>query len=131
MSDSENGFQWEVIHTYSRKEALEDGTLIDVTEFARLHGFKIPCAITTSLWGYIGVSPELAEIGQSVDGRLKDVLFLLLMEIRKASADTDRIRYQVDFLVEPDTSQTVEIIAMVGPDDDMKPCLTIGLPEDF
>ncbi len=31
MSDSESDYQWEIIHTYSRKEALEDGTLIDIT----------------------------------------------------------------------------------------------------
>ena len=131
MSDSEDGIQWEVIHTYSRKQALEDGTLIDITDYARLNGFKIPVAVTASLWVYIGVSPELAEIGQSVADRLKDVLFLLLMEIRKTGADVDRIRYPVDFLVEPDSTETVEIIALVGPDDDLKPCLTIGLPEDF
>ena len=123
--------EWELIHTYSRKQALDDGTLIDVTEYARLNGFKIPVAITASLWVYIGVSPELAEIGQSVAGRLKDVLFLLLMEIRKTGADVDRIRYPVDFLVEPDSTETVEGYAVVGPDDDLKPCLTIGLPEDF
>lgn len=69
MSNSEDGFQWEVIHTYSRKQALEDGSLIDVTEFAQLHGFKIPCAITASLWVYIGISPELSETGQPVAGR--------------------------------------------------------------
>ena len=123
--------EWELIHSYTRKQALDDGTLIDITEYARLNGFKIPVAITASLWVYIGVSPELAEIGQSVAGRLKDVLFLLLMQIRKAAADIDRIRYPVDFLVEPDSTETVEIIALVGPDDDLKPCLTIGLPDDF
>ena len=123
--------EWEVIHSYSRKQALEDGSLIDITEYARLNGFKIPCAITASLWVYIGISPELAEIGQSVAGRLKDVLFLLLMEIKRAGTDTDRIRYPVDFLVEPDRTETVEVYALVGPDDDMRPCLTIGLPEDF
>ena len=131
MENLENPIQWEVIHTYSRKQALEDGTLIDITDYAQLNGFKIPTAITAGLWVYIGVSPELAEIGQSVAGRLNDVLLLLLMEIRKAAADTDRIRYQVDFLVTPDRTETVEVLALVGPDDNLKPCLTIGLPEDF
>ena len=131
MSDSENHFEWEVIHSYTRNQALKDGTLIDVTEYARLHGFKIPVAITAGLWVYIGVSPELESVGQSVAGRINDVLTLLFMEIRKAGADTDRIKYLVDFLVEPDRNETVEVYALVGPDDDMKPCLTIGLSEDF
>ena len=133
MENSENPIQWEVIHTYSRKQALEGGTLIDITDYAQLNGFKIPTAITAGLWVYIVVSPELADIGQSIAGRLKDVLFLLLMEIRKSAAavDTDRIRFQVDFLVAPDRTETVEVLALVGPDDDLKPCLTIGLPEDF
>ncbi len=102
---------------YTRRQALEDGSLIDITEFARLNGFKIPTAITASLWGYIGVSPELSEMGQSVAGRLKDVLFLLLMEIRKSLRDTDRIRYPVDFLVEPDSLYCLpEMFATRSPD---------------
>ncbi|MBR3664159.1 MAG: hypothetical protein IKN64_05840 [Desulfovibrio sp.] len=64
MSNSKTGIQLEIIHTYSRKQSLEDGTLIVIAEHARLYGFKIPTAITSSLWVYIGVSPELAEIGQ-------------------------------------------------------------------
>ncbi len=131
MVDSEDGFKWVVIHTYSRKQALEDGSLIDVTDFAKMQGFKIPTSITASLRGYIGVSPELAELGYGLAERLNNVLYLLFMEIKKSLRDTDRIRYPVDFLVEPDRTETVEVYALVGPGDDMRPCLTIGLPDDF
>ena len=131
MSDSGIPIEWEVISTYTRKQALEDGSLIDVTAYARMRGFKIPTAITASLWGYIGVSPELAELGYGVAERLNNVLYLLFMEIRKSLRDTDRIRYPVDFLVEPERTETVEVYALVGPDDDMRPCLTIGLPDAF
>jgi len=80
--------------------------------------------------GIIGVSPELAELGYGVAERLNNVLYLLFMEIKKSLRDTDRIRYPVDFLVEPDRTETVEVYALVGPDDDMMPCLASGLPDD-
>ena len=50
MSDSGNPIEWEVISTYTRKQALEDGSLIDVTAYARMRGFTVPTAIPAILW---------------------------------------------------------------------------------
>src|SRR4051812_27741843 len=36
----------EVIFAYTRKQAIEDGVLVDVTETAKEAGFKIPVALT-------------------------------------------------------------------------------------
>ena len=44
MSNSGIPIEWEVISTYTRKQALEDGSLIDVTDYALMCGFKIPTA---------------------------------------------------------------------------------------
>jgi uncharacterized protein DUF6573 len=40
----------EVINIYSRMQALEDGTLIDVLTVAREAGFTISVAVTYTLW---------------------------------------------------------------------------------
>ena len=77
--------EWDVVYSYTRKQAIEDGVLIDVTEQAKEAGFKIPVAITSSLW-YGHVVPKDIP-GQSVEGRLHDVLWMLFLkagEVKKA-----------------------------------------------
>lgn len=44
----------EYIHSYSRKQALEDGVLVDVTRYAREAGFKVPVAFTRTLFESVG-----------------------------------------------------------------------------
>ena len=41
----------DLIHRYSRADAIRDGVLIDVTEAAREAGFKLPVALTAAAWG--------------------------------------------------------------------------------
>lgn len=40
----------DVIHGYSRTQAIEDGVLIDVSTAAREAGIKYPCAVTRAVW---------------------------------------------------------------------------------
>lgn len=40
----------EVIHSYTRAQAIEDGYLVDVTETAREAGFVWPVAMTRAVW---------------------------------------------------------------------------------
>ncbi|WP_432735717.1 DUF6573 family protein [Maridesulfovibrio sp. FT414] len=39
-----------MIYSYTRKQALEDGNLIDVTEQAKGTGFKVPVAVSLNLY---------------------------------------------------------------------------------
>lgn len=39
-----------LIHSYTRTQAIEDGDLIDVTEIGREAGFRVPVALTRSVW---------------------------------------------------------------------------------
>ena len=41
---------FELIHSYTRKQAIEDGGLIDVSEMAKEAGFKFPVATTNTVW---------------------------------------------------------------------------------
>lgn len=121
---------FELIYSYSRRQAIEDGVLIDISKEAKESGFKLPAAISDNLFHrYIEPPAGLEGEGQSVRGRLHDVL-----EMLKAAAsvrwDGSHVFFDVIFLMRPRTMEKVKILGTVGPDDDGKPCLTICLPED-
>ncbi len=121
-----------MIFSYTRKQAIEDGNLIDVTEQAKEAGFKIPVAVSLNLYdGYIKPPEGLEGEGQSIEGRLHD-LFTMCMLAMQENLDQSRINFQVLFLMsaEPRKLEEVEVICQCGPDDDMKPCITLMLPDD-
>ena len=122
---------WNVIYSYTRAQAIEDGVLIDVTADAKATGFKVHTVITDNLYHrYVEVPTGLDwSYGQSSAGRLHDLLTLALFAAR-SSKGTDRVYFKVDFLMEPGRSETVDIIAHIGPGDNAEPVLTIMLPED-
>ena len=121
---------WNVIYSYTRTQAIADGVLIDVTEQAKAIGFRLHTVVTDNLFhGYVEPPIGLEAEGQSVTGRLHDLMVLALFAARRAT-DTDRVTFKVDFLMSPGHLETVEVIAHIGPGDNAEPVLTIMLPED-
>lgn len=134
MSDMEEFFG-PPISTYSRKEAIEDGMLVPTTDlvpdepdFAKQAGWKVPVALTTTVADLcIPTERELAK-GQSVKGRLWDVLNMARMY---GGRDTDTVFYPCIFWVsgrdqfQGAGSRTVHLKAVIGPGDTMDPVLTI------
>jgi hypothetical protein len=109
-----------VIFSYSRTDAIADGQLLDFSGLARQAGFKIPLAVTETVYAYLDPSPELADEGQSITGRLK-----------VKSHDTDTIRFSVLFLMSAgSTPVPIDLKAICGPGDDGEPVLTIMLPDE-
>lgn len=123
--------EFQIIHTYSRRQAIEDHMLFDVSNTAKEYGFKIPVAIARNLlYSYIDPSEACEKVGQSLSGRLIDVLTVLYFEARRAKGS--RLTFKVAFLMDAETgrSETVNLLAVVGPGDEGEPVLTIMLPED-
>ena len=121
---------WNVVYAYTREQAIADGVLVDVTETAKAIGFKLHTVVTDHLFhGYVEVPKGLEGEGQSVTGRLHDLMVLALFAARKA-ANTDRVTFKVDFLMAPGRKETVEVVAHIGPGDHGEPVLTIMRPED-
>ena len=119
-----------VIYSYTRAQAIEDGVLVDVTEQAKATGFKLPTVVTDNLYHhYIEPPACLTGEGQSVTGRLHDLLTLALFAAKRA-VNSDRVYFKVSFLMSPGRLETVEVIAHIGPGDTPEPVLTIMLPED-
>lgn len=121
----------DIIYSYSRFQALADGVLIDVSKLAREAGFKLPVAVSDSLYhGYLTPPPELAKAGLSLEGRLWDTLSVLRYAI-KASPATERLSFTVLFAQAPDTApEPVNLLAVCGPGDSSEPVITIMLPSD-
>ncbi len=121
----------DIIFKYSRADALADGVLIDVSDFAREAGFMLPVAVTDTLYhGYLTPPLELAKEGQSLDGRLWDMLSVLRYAI-KTTPVTDRLSFTVLFAQVPDAApESVDLLAVCGPGDSGEPIITIMLPSD-
>lgn len=75
----------EVISTYTRAQAIKDGVLIDISEWAKEYGFKFPVAVTTGVWGMIDDPEGMKCAGQSAKGRGLDVVAMLKMYARRGN----------------------------------------------
>jgi hypothetical protein len=119
----------DLIHRYTRADAIRDGVLIDVTETAKEAGIRYPVALTAAVWARCVAVPHGVEC-QDESGRLFDVLWMLLLAIRQ-SAGGPEVRFGVH--VRNDnrerTPPLVRLKAVCGPDDDGSPCITVMLPE--
>jgi hypothetical protein len=120
-----------VIHSYSRKEAIDDGVLIDVTDTAREAGFQIPVAVTSSVWSDCVTVPD-GVVGQDERGRLWDVLTMLFFAVRNLRNSGSIIRYQLHVRNDNRDAEPplVELKAICGPGDDESPCITIMFPDE-
>ena len=118
-----------LIFSYSRKEAIEDGVLIDVTETAREAGFRYPVAMTSTAWASAVKIPSGVSC-QDEAGRLWDVLTMLRHASRAARGGENEITFDVLVLNDRTSPKPVRLKAVCGPDDDLSPCVTIMLPEE-
>lgn len=117
----------EVLFAYSRKQALEDGVLVDVSEVAREAGFRYPVAVTRALWEDIECIPHSKGF-QDVDGRLWDVLWMGYLAVRSSKKVSDTLCYQLIMHVGRHTYYTVKLVC--GPGDDAAPVVTLMRPDE-
>ena len=119
-----------LIFSYTRAQAIEDGVLIDVTNQAAQLGFKVPTVVTDHLYnGYVVPPAGLEGEGQSVEGRLHDLLFRTLVAASRHGTG-DRVEFDVLFLMATGRWDTAHVVAVIGPGDQGEPVMTIMLPED-
>lgn len=113
----------DVIFKYTRKQALEDGVLVDISELAKEAGIKFPVAVTQ---GVFHVLNDTSAPGQDFKGRAWDLLMVFRMYIR--SSKGDEIHFAPLFLAEgSEKPKPVPMWAKCGPGDDWEPCITIML----
>jgi len=121
----------EIISSYSRKQAIEDGVLIDLTPWAKETGFVMPVACTTKVWSqHIEPPVEVKSCGQDVRGRAHDLLWMLYLSIRHADNGADRLTFKVRFLLAPSRYHLVKFKSVCGPGDQAEPVITIMMPDE-
>lgn len=128
----------EVIHAYTRAQAIDDGVLEDVSYIASRMGFKFPVAITAAAYdAYVDWNDEdTKRLGyQDSTGRLKDILWMLLIAIRCNDISDEGGLFT--FYCIPRHSQSkqrtpekVQLKALVGPGDNFEPVITIMMPDE-
>jgi len=106
-----------IIFSYTRKQAIEDGVLVDVTALARRRGFKIHTVITCAALVEITCGCEPTESFYQTS--ILAALTKLFEEIRKPeNRNTDRIHFRLADL---------HLWSLIGPGDEGEPVLTIML----
>ena len=125
-----------VIFAYTRRQAIEDGVLVDVTETAREAGFRIPVALSRTVWDRLVALPDGYRGFQDETGRLWDVLWMAHVHARRA-AGRDRITMCVlvrdvrkDLRDSQNPPRKHFPIVAIGPGDEGEPVITIMFPED-
>ena len=141
MSSSSNdrsteSFFGDVISTYTRAQAIEDGVLIDAGSMAQEVGFKWPVAVTSAAWADCVTWTEddnRQQVYQDESGRLWDVLFMASHAIRTRAGSGDRLLFQLYRVPRDGRSTKAEpttLKLIVGPGDHGEPVITILLPHE-
>lgn len=127
----------DIIHTYTRAQALADGALVAVDDkTASEAGFRIPVALTRAAWEdcvtWTDEDEKRKRALQDEAGRLWDVLWMASLAARRHRG-IDRIAFQV--LRVPRDGRGVKprlahLILHIGPGDTAEPVVTIMTPLD-
>lgn len=126
----------DVIHQYTRAQALADGELVDAGDLAREAGFRVPVALTRAAWleavAWDSERPEM----QDETGRLWDVLTMSRFAAGRASYSTDRCIVRLYRVPNEDRgrdyneAEQIELRMHIGPGDSGEPVVTILLPHE-
>jgi hypothetical protein len=117
---------FEVIHVYTRAQAIEDGTLVDLSAVApdvcREH-YKYPVACTSEVWGIIEKAVENEKHCNDLKGIIHDILWMSRKNIVQ-TIDESAVLFKVIITgVGPQKLLTFKIVC--GPGDNGEPVLTI------
>lgn len=121
----------DVISTYTRRQAIDDGFLIDVSEMAREARFTVPVAMTSACWSDCVEwtdADSKRQTYQDEAGRLWDVLWMMSLAARRGG---EVIRFQLYRVPRGSRGQRPRLTtlkAVIGPGDNREPVITIMLP---
>ena len=119
---NENPFG-EVIYSYSRAQAIEDGVLVDLSNVDSIQQhWKHPFACTSTVWAII--EDALKQPGQDLAGICHDISWTAMIAIR-SSRDTGHVQFKV---IITGTKHTFKL--HIGPGDTPAPVLTLMLPDE-
>ena len=137
IQPTEKGF-WddaEIISSYTRAQAIEDGMLVDVTATAKEAGFVYPVAMTAAAWAdCVAWTDEdtKRQAPQDEFGRLWDVLWMAKMAAKGGGGGTE-ILYSLHCVPRGGKGhqpRLTQLKMVCGPGDTPEPVITIMLPDE-
>jgi len=126
----------DLVYSYTRAQAIEDGVLIDATEMAVDAGFKWPVTLTAAVWADCVAWNDAdndRQAYQDQSGRLWDVLFMASYAIRTAKNSDQQLLfnlYRIPRNGRTTKSQRLTLKLILGPSDNGEPVITIMLPHE-
>ncbi|MDD3465158.1 MAG: hypothetical protein PHH07_06735, partial [Candidatus Cloacimonetes bacterium] len=121
----------QIIHTYTRAQAIADGVLVDLMQgdmlsVCRQH-FKYPIACTAAVFAIMEKAVSNPRYSNDFAGILHDMLFMS----RKAGCklDDSTVLFTV-IIIGAGRSRYYDFKLNVGPGDDAEPVITILLPNE-
>jgi hypothetical protein len=137
---NENPFDgFELIHSYTRAQALADGVLVEL-RLAKRYGFKVPVAITSAAFGaaidWNLMDPEVQTMVAQREAAVLMAALRTAQEGMRAHREGqgpepgNRIDFVVDCLTNDGSAQhkQVPMYMLIGPGDNAEPVGTIMLP---
>ena len=133
---SAESFFGDIISTYTRAQAIEDGVLIDISSTAKEAGFEWPVAMTAGAWADCVAwsdTDSQAQVYQDQSGRLWDVIFMAFQAISLSRETGDRLLFRLYRVPRDGRSTDAELTTVkliVGPGDSGESVITIVLPNE-
>lgn len=116
----------EIISRYTRKQALEDGVLVDVSPLAREAGIRYPVLVTSNVFSILN---DTSCSCQDLEGRTWDMLTIFKLHARLESGNI--VKFAPMLLMKDGEKATpVKMWAQCGPGDDLEPVITIMLEDE-
>lgn len=117
---------FEIISRYTRKEAIEDGVLYDITELAKEAGHRFPVAISTGV--HVLATEAQEKGGRDYKGVIWDIISVLTFAIKASKKGGNVIYFTVKIWSKyTGKDQDVKLYCVCGEGDNMEPVLTIML----
>jgi hypothetical protein len=111
----------EVIYSYSRAQAIEDGVLVDLSRFEVIQShWKLQVCCTYTVWCII---EQAVEQGKDLQGMLHDISHMAKMRIGTDAGDTLHFSCIIG-------ARTHDLKLHCGPGDTAVPVLTLMLPSE-
>lgn len=121
----------ESVYSYSRKQSLEDGAQIDISNIAKEAGIRFPVYMTKSVFEkYVKVPMNV--FGKDEQRRLWDIVWMLRQAVMLNSVRSSIIHFMLAVRNDNRKPKLVDLKAIVGPNDidDLSPSIVICLPDE-
>lgn len=125
----------DVIYSYTRAQAIDDGELVDVSEVAREAGIRLQVVVTRAVWDrYVSWddSDTDRQSYQDESGRLWDIAWMLRMTIN-SYRDESAVLYRLHVIPRDGRSRKAALIqlkAVIHSGDEGEPVITVMLPTE-